>query len=283
MSKSYIDIVGDGGSDVLGQVAALEEAIATATAGIGAMVAVGSGKGGVGKSTITAALATMLARRGSRVAVFDCDFNGPCQAQLIGVENQPWIPGLNGLMMPRNADGIGVVSLGSVLGTAEAAGFESVAQGEEFTWRATREFALLRQLLSSVEWGELDLLLYDLPPGAERTCYYADVLAARTSFLIVTTPGELSRAVVARSLTALDGTKGKLIGYVENMSGYYCSGCETVRPLFPEATTELSLECLAEVPFDPRLDLRTIETSPTGQALECLADTLELLPETTSK
>jgi len=257
--KSYADIAGDGGSDVLGQVLAQRRSIADALAGVDRVLAVGSGKGGVGKSTLTMALAQALARDGAAVAILDADFNGPTQAHMAGLTGAPWVPGEDGrLALPRRPDGLGVVSLGSLLGAAQELAFDTVSHGEQHTWRATREFALLGQLLASVEWGRLDALLFDLPPGAERTVQYAQFFAAalgagRAEFLLVTIPSDLARGVVARSLTALTATGSPLLGYVENMAGYFCRDCGEVKPLFPPSASELDAPCLGRVPFDPEL------------------------------
>ena len=123
--------------------------------------------------------------------------------------------------------------MGSMIPESEALEFESAARGESHTWRATREFALLTEILGSFEWGALDLLLFDLPPGAERTVQYADFLGPRTSFLLVTIPSEVARGVVARSVAALSKGPNRVLGYVENMSGYYCRDCNAIKPLFP--------------------------------------------------
>ncbi len=265
--KTYHDITGDGGSDVLGQVQALHRAIASALSGVDHLLAVGSGKGGVGKSTVTMALAQSFARQGRRVAILDADFNGPCQARLGGLEGRPWVPGERGLVPPRRRDGIAVVSFGSLLAESSPLAFDTVSQGEQQIWRGTREFALLGQLLSAVDWGELDVLLFDLPPGAERTVQYAEYLApldapggrltgrltGRLAFVMVTVPSDVARGVVARSLAALEEAQGRLLGYVENMAGYFCRECGEVRPLFPEPTVELDAPCLARLPFDPDL------------------------------
>ena len=122
--------------------------------------------------------------------------------------------------------------MGSLIPESEALEFESAAHGESHTWRATREFALLGEILESFEWGALDLLMFDLPPGAERTVQYADFLGPRTSFLLVTIPSEVARGVVARSVAALSKGPNRLLGYVENMSGYYCRDCNAIKPLF---------------------------------------------------
>lgn len=264
--KSYADIRGDGGSDVLGQVVAQQAAVRAALAGVRHRVAIGSGKGGVGKSTVTMALAQAFLARGRRVAILDADLNGPCQAQMAGLTGTPWIPGETGMVLPRRADGLGVVSMGSLLEAARPLTFASVAHGEEQTWRGTREMATLTQLLAGVEWGELDLLLFDLPPGAERTRQFADLLGEGTRFVLVTIPSDLSHGVVARAVTAVEGSAARLLGYVENMAGYACRGCGEVRPLFPVAATRqpLAVPCLGELPFDPDLALLCDRGWPAG-------------------
>ena len=270
--KSYHDIAGDGGSRILEQVAEQRTRIADGLAGVRHVVAVGSGKGGVGKSTLTMHLAGALRAKGLRIAILDADFNGPSQARMAGVQAGLFVPGSHKVALPRTSNGIGVFSMGSMIPESEALDFESVAQGDSHTWRATREFALLGEILGSVEWGALDLLMFDLPPGAERTVQYADFLGSfdeaqvgpRVSFLLVTIPSEVSRGVVSRSVAALskgpfDGAHGnRLLGYVENMSGYYCRDCNAIKPLFSSdpstaLRTSLGIPCLGTVPFDPDL------------------------------
>ena len=158
------------------------------------------------------------------------------------------------MALPRSTNGISVFSMGSLIPESESLEFESMAHGESHTWRATREFALLGEILGAVEWGALDLLLFDLPPGAERTVQYADYLGPRTSFVLVTIPSEVSRGVVARSVAALSKGSNRVLGYVENMSGYYCRDCHGIKPLFAASDTpSLGIPCLGTVPFDPEL------------------------------
>jgi ATP-binding protein involved in chromosome partitioning len=300
--KTYHDIVGDGGSGILEQVAEQRARITDGLAGVRHLVAVGSGKGGVGKSTLTLHLAGALRARGLRIGILDADFNGPSQARMAGVQGALFVPppsphgfgvagGRHKVSLPRTRNGIAVFSMGSVIPESEALEFESAAQGESHTWRATREFALLGEILGSFEWGELDLLMFDLPPGAERTVQYADFLGPRTSFLLVTIPSEVARGVVARSVAALskgpfDGSQGgpnRLLGYVENMSGYYCRDCNAIKPLFdsPEPST-MGIPCLGTVPFDPEVARRcdlgipvaTFNESPVGLALDHIAQRL---------
>ena len=281
--KRYHDIVGDGGSKILEQVAEQRTRIADGLAGVRHLVAVGSGKGGVGKSTLTLHLARTLRARGLQIAIVDADFNGPSQARMAGVQGMPFVPGRHKVALPRTKDGIGIFSMGSLISESEALDFESVARGESHTWRATREFALLGEILASFEWGTLDLLLFDLPPGAERTVQYADSLGPRTSFLLVTIPSEVARGIVARSIAALSKGCNRVLGYVENMSGYYCHDCEAIKPLFlSRGTRDLKIPCLGTVPFDPEvarhcdlgIPLEALNETPVGAALEQIAQRL---------
>jgi len=253
--RSYHDITGDGGSAVVEQVAARASRIRENLAGVRWRVAVGSGKGGVGKSTLTWQLACALADRGSTVAILDADLNGPTQARLAGLRDAALVPGSNGgLALPRTPAGPGVVSLGSLIAEPESLEFDNVATGESHTWRATREFTLLAELLGAVEWGRLDLLLIDLPPGAERSFQFAEFLGPETAFVLVGLPSELAHGVVSRSVAALRRASNRLLGYVENMKGYYCEDCGSVKPRFPEPDGGApDLPCLGSVPFDPRL------------------------------
>jgi Mrp family chromosome partitioning ATPase len=173
--------------------------------------------------------------------------------------------------------------MGSLIPESESLEFASAADGESHTWRATKEFALLGEILGSCEWGALDLLMFDLPPGAERTVQYADFLGPRASFLLVTIPSELARGVVARSVAALSKGPNRVLGYVENMSGYYCRDCNAIKPLFesPEPSA-LEIPCLGTIPFDPELarhcdrglPLAVSPDTPVGCALEHVAQHL---------
>ena len=289
--KRYHDIVGDGGSRILEQVADQRTRITDGLAGVRHLVAVGSGKGGVGKSTLTLHLAGALRARGLRIAILDADFNGPSQARMAGVQGALFVPGSRKVALPRTRNGIAVFSMGSVIPESEALEFESAAHGESHTWRATREFALLGEILGAFEWGTLDLLLFDLPPGAERTVQYAEFLEPRTSFLLVTIPSEVARGVVARSVAALSKGPNRLLGYVENMSGYYCRDCNAIKPLFVSPRpfdadrsmlSDLEIPCLGSVPFDSELarhcDLgipfEEPPGTPVGRALERIAERL---------
>jgi ATP-binding protein involved in chromosome partitioning len=252
--KSYYDIVGDGGSRIVEQVGAMQAAIGEKLAGVKHRLAIGSGKGGVGKSTLTRQLATALRQRGNSCAILDADINGPSQARLSGLRGVPLLPGADGVALPRDANGVGVVSLGSLVPEGEAVSFDAVSDGDSYTWRATREFTAVAELLASIDWGQLDYLLFDLPPGAERTFQFAEFLGSTTSFLLVTVPSDLARGVVSRSVAALRDTPNRVLGFVENMDGYWCDACHDVRPLFPKSDRiDLGIPKLGSVPFDPEL------------------------------
>jgi ATP-binding protein involved in chromosome partitioning len=292
--KTYHDIAGDGGSQILEQVAEQRACIADGLAGVRHLVAVGSGKGGVGKSTLTWHLANALHDRGLRIAILDADFNGPSQARMAGVQGALFVPGRHKVALPRTRNGIGVFSMGSLIPESQALEFESAAHGESHTWRATREFALLGEILRSFDWGALDLLMFDLPPGADRTVQYAEFLGRRTAFLLVTIPSAVSRGVVARSVASLAKGPNRVLGYVENMSGYYCRDCNAIKPLFVSdrgASPDIELPCLGSVPFDAELarncdqgvPLTALRETPVGRALDQTAgrvlDCLDSAPE----
>jgi Mrp family chromosome partitioning ATPase len=219
---------------------------------------------------------------------------------MAGVQGAVFVPGQTKMALPRTVNGIPVFSMGSLIPESEALEFESTARGDSHTWRATKEFALLGEILGSCEWGTLDLLMFDLPPGADRTVQYADFLGPfdsaqggpRVSFVLVTIPSEVSRGVVARSVAALSKGPTRVLGYVENMSGYYCRDCDDIKPLFvsPEPSG-LEIACLGTVPFDPELarhcdrglPLADLPATPVGRALDHVAQHLLDSLESTSK
>jgi ATP-binding protein involved in chromosome partitioning len=218
------------------------------------IVMVGSGKGGVGKSTLTYHLARALSAGGARTAILDADLEGPSQGRLAGIGDLPPVPTPSGkLELPRSACGIGVATMASFVPEAAPVTFPAAAAGESYTWRPIREVTFLAQLVGSVRWGDLDWLLVDLPPGTEKTAQHAELLGPRASVVLVTVPSALSSGVVARTVTALRAAGRPAVGYVENMRGYHCRSCGSVEPLFPGSSRDLELPCLGSVPFDPRL------------------------------
>ena len=160
--KGYRDIPGDGGSNIVEQVVAQQTRLAARMATIRASVAVVSGKGGVGKSSITANLAGTLAGLGLAVGVLDADLNGPSMGKMLGVRGQALRVEPAGVRPAVSADGIRVVSMDLLLpGDDAPVVWSASTQAEAHTWRGTMEGTALRQFLADTAWGALDLLLID--------------------------------------------------------------------------------------------------------------------------
>lgn len=257
--KTHRDLSGDGGSDVEGQVAAQRQAVARRLRPIGSVVAIASGKGGVGKSTVTVQLARALRRRGESVAVLDADLNGPSLPHLLGLPSGGARPGEHGLVPPETEDGIAVMSTDLFLrGEDEPLRYEGPA-ADPFAWRGAAEATTLREFLAQTAWGERDWLLLDLPPGADRLPNLLGLLPALAGVAFVTVGSTVSLRVVRKAITVAKDNAVPLLGLVENMAGYACAECRHVGPLFglPGAASamaaDLGLPLLASIPFDPGL------------------------------
>jgi ATP-binding protein involved in chromosome partitioning len=287
--KGYRDIAGDGGSNIVGQVAAQQARLAARMAAIRATVAVVSGKGGVGKSSVTANLAAALVARGLAVGVLDADLNGPSMAKMLGVRGEPLRVGAGGVLPAVSADGVRILSMDLLLpGDDTPVVWDAPTQAEAHTWRGTMEGTALREFLADTAWGTLDLLLLDLPPGADRLPTLLDLLPGLTGAVVVTIPSGVSHLVVRRAMTLARERGARLLGLVENMAGYVCPTCGTLGPLFDgpgaEATAgEHGLPFLGRVPFDPRLAAAADRgrpfvldhgDTPTGRALARIASAL---------
>jgi ATP-binding protein involved in chromosome partitioning len=258
--KTYADIVGDGGSNVLAQVQQQAARLQERLRSVRHIVAVVSGKGGVGKSTVTVNLATACAMRGQRVGVLDADLNGPSVAKMLGVRG--YTPQLTsaGVIPATGPLAMRVMSMDLFLpDDATPVTWNAPTQQEAFVWRGTMEMTTLRELLTDTVWGELDCLFLDLPPGAERLPNVAGLLPFMAGGLLVTIPSQVSQLIVQKSLTlAKEVLPGRVIGLVDNMQGYVCPHCHTLGELFPEpssAATAAALQVpyLVGIPFDPRL------------------------------
>jgi ATP-binding protein involved in chromosome partitioning len=257
--KRYKEIAGDGGSNIVGQLAVQQARLRERLAAIRRTVAVVSGKGGVGKSSITANLAAALAADGYAVGVLDADLNGPSIAKMLGVRGQALRVTEGGIEPARSATGLRVCSMDLLLPSDETpVVWSAPTQAEAFTWRGTMEANALREFLTDTAWGPLDLLLLDLPPGADRLPTVADLLPGLTGAVVVTIPSEVSHLVVKKSIALARETRVPLLGLVENMAGYVCVGCGVLGPLFTgpggeRTAAELGVPFLGLVPFDPRL------------------------------
>lgn len=254
MTKRYGDIAGDGGSGILAQVEAFTGLLAARLARIRWKVAVASGKGGVGKSVLTANLAAALAASGWRVGVLDADLNGASIAKLLGVREQRLGVSADGLSPVVGPLGVVVVSMDLLLaGDRVPLTWDATTPQSSFVWRETMETTALRELLADTCWGDLDFLLLDLPPGAPRLPAAAELLPGLDGTLVVTTPSEVSRLVVGRAVELARSHGVRLLGLVENMAGYLCRRCGAVGELFgrsADADESFGVPVLGRVPFD---------------------------------
>lgn len=285
MPKRYRDIAGDGGSNVAAQVAAHQEQLKIRMAGVRSTVAVMSGKGGVGKSTITTNLAAYFALQGWQVGVVDADINGPSLAKMLGVRGQRPRFDTTGVLPAVGPLGIKVISMDLFLEDDKTPVVWDGPQAETFIWRGTMEMHTLREFLADVQWGSLDLLLIDLPPGVECLSTLCELLPDMQGTVVVTIPSAVSHLVVLKSITLVrDLLHTPVIGLVENMTTFFCPTCSDTHPLFaqaPESATALGVPVLGQVPFDPRMAAASDRgvpyitehgASPVGQALMQLGE-----------
>src|SRR5690606_37549612 len=165
------------------------------------VVAVMSGKGGVGKSTVTANLAAVLAQRGLSVGVLDADINGSSIARITGVLGSEIRQTENGVVPAVATPGFKVMSVDLFLSAdGEPVVWDAPTQRDAFRWRTMMEMAALREFLSDTEWGELDFLLIDLPPGSERLPNLAGLVPRLAGSIVVTIPSDVSQFVVQKAI-----------------------------------------------------------------------------------
>jgi len=264
--KRYRDIAGDGGSNIAGQVHAQQALMRERLGDVRFVVAVVSGKGGVGKSSITANLAAAFALEGWRVGVVDADLNGPTMAKMLGVRGRTLAIGSAGVTPPLSAQGVKVMSMDLLLATdATPLTWDAPTQDEAHTWRATMEANALREFLADTDWGGLDMLLIDLPPGTDRLLTIHGLLPRLSGTIIVTIPSDVSRMVVRRSITVAAQTRVPVLGLVENMAGMFpgAGGEDLAR--------EAQIAFLGRVPFERAL----AEAADRGEALVAAAPASE--------
>ncbi len=177
------------------------------------IIAIGSGKGGVGKSTVTANLAIALKQLGARVGVLDADIYGPSLPALLGApKNRPESD--QGKLDPVVCHGIPMMSIGFI-----------VPEGSPVIWRAPMALKAIYQFLGGVEWGELDYLLIDMPPGTGDVQLTLAQQAPLTGSVVVTTPQDVALGVARKGLRMFEQVKVPVLGVVENMSGFACEKC----------------------------------------------------------
>lgn len=209
------------------------------------VIAVASGKGGVGKSSVTVNLACALAAEGHRVGVLDADVWGFSIPRMLGVSGQP--VGFNDMILPLESHGVRVISMGFF-----------VPEETPVIWRGPMLHKAIEQFLGDVYWGELDFLLCDLPPGTGDVSISLASFLPGASMLVVTTPQEAARKVAERAGKMAERTNLRPIGVIENMSWFACPHCGERSPIFGEgggrlAAETLGVELLGEVPLEPAL------------------------------
>lgn len=216
--------------------------LGSALGGTTRVYAVASGKGGVGKSTVTVNVAAALAASGQRVGVLDADVWGYSVPQLFGVRHNPVTVG--GLMLPPRAHGVALMSMGFL-----------VPDGQPVVWRGPMLHKALQQFLTDTYWGELDVLLIDLPPGTGDVTLSVLELMPEASLLAVTTPQLGAHTVASRVVRMATDAGMPIAGVVENMSGTSCSHCGGHEELFGSGGGALLAEqagapLLGRVPLD---------------------------------
>ncbi len=215
---------------------------------IGKKIAVLSGKGGVGKSTVAVNLASALAGLGNRVGLLDADLHGPSVPTMLNLAG--CIPKAEkGRLLPVEAAGMKVMSLGLLLQERDVA----------VIWRGPRKAGVLKQLIEEVDWGDLDFLVVDCPPGTgDEPLSVCQILAPLEGGVIVTTPQELALADVRRSVSFCREIGLPVLGVVENMSGYVCRNCGAMTEIFKEGggermAREMGVPFLGRIPIDPQI------------------------------
>lgn len=246
--RTYHDLTEPDRSGLGEQIAAQRRRLADRLAAVGRVLVVMSGKGGVGKSFVTAHLARALARGGQAVGVLDADLNGPTAARLLEANDARLVAQGDGFLPATGADGVHLVSMAQLLADGQPLAFKGPA-AESFVWRGAAEAGALRELLADIAWGSLDVLLLDLPPGMQRFLELCDMLPAPPAVLTVTIPTPESRDAVRRAMRAAAERGSPLVGIVENMVGGEFRGTAG-----DDLATEFSVPLLARIPWHPTPD-----------------------------
>jgi len=227
-------------------------------------VMVSSGKGGVGKSTTTVNLAIALAQQGKRVGLLDADIYGPNIPRMMGVEGvQPVFLGQT--IIPIEAHNLKVMSIGSL-----------VDRGASLIWKGAMVTQAIEQMLEDIKWGELDVLLFDMPPGTGDAQLALAQSLPVTAGVCVTTPQKVSLDDTIRSMDMFTQLHIPIAGLVENMSGFICPTCNTEHDIFGKGTTQpladaYNTEILGDIPIEPAIR----EGGDSGQPITVIAPECE--------
>jgi ATP-binding protein involved in chromosome partitioning len=221
-----------------------------------AVIAVGSGKGGVGKSTIAASLAFGLRKAGAKVGLMDADVYGPSIPHLIGVNHRPEI--IDQKIQPIEADGLKVISMGFV-----------VPPGEAVVWRGPMLHGAITQFLRDVAWGELDYLIIDMPPGTGDIALTLSQLLPLSGAVIVCTPQDVALLDAVKAIAMFRKVNIPILGMVENMSYFICPDNGKRYDIFgsggaKKKSVELDIPFLGEVPINIQIRVRGDEGRIAG-------------------
>jgi ATP-binding protein involved in chromosome partitioning len=216
--------------------------------GIDRIIAIASGKGGVGKSTVSSNLAVALARQGRRVGLLDADIYGPSQPRMMGVSKRPASPD-GKTIIPLQAHGVTMMSIGLMLDPAQAV-----------VWRGPMLMGALQQMLSQVAWGELDVLIVDLPPGTGDVQLTLCQRTELTGAIVVSTPQDVALLDARKAIDMFMRLKTPVLGIIENMSTYICPNCGHEAHIFGhggarEEAARLDLPFLGEIPLSIEIRL----------------------------
>ncbi len=216
------------------------------------ILAIGSGKGGVGKSTVSSNLAVALARAGRRVGLLDADIYGPSQPRMMGVSKRPASPD-GKTILPLHNHGVTMMSIGLML-----------PEDKAVVWRGPMLMGALQQMMTQVEWGDLDVLIVDLPPGtgdvAMTLCQKSEVTGA----IIVSTPQDVALLDARKAIDMFKTLKTPILGLIENMSGYVCPKCGHEEHIFGVGGVRAEATRL-DVPFLGALPI-SLETRIAGDS-----------------
>jgi ATP-binding protein involved in chromosome partitioning len=204
--------------------------------GVDRILAIGSGKGGVGKSTVSSNLAVALAKAGRRVGLLDADIYGPSQPRMMGVNKRPGSPD-GKTIIPLQAHGVTMMSLGLMM-----------EEGKAVVWRGPMLMGALQQMLGQVQWGGLDVLIVDLPPGTGDVqltlCQKADVTGA----IVVSTPQDVALLDARKAIDMFNSVRTPILGMIENMSTFVCPSCGHEAHIFGHGGVAAEAEKIG-VPF----------------------------------
>ena len=242
--------------------------------GVDRIIAIGSGKGGVGKSTVSSNLAVALARAGRRVGLLDADIYGPSQPQMMGINKRPASPD-GKTIIPLQAHGVTLMSIGFMLDPSKAV-----------VWRGPMLMGALQQMLGQVQWGELDVLIVDLPPGTGDVQLTLCQRTHVTGSIVVSTPQDVALLDARKAIDMFATLKTPVLGLIENMSTYVCPKCGHEEHLFGHGgvrseAEKLGVPFLGEIPLS--LDVRlagdagspvALGDGPISAAYQSLAERL---------